>query len=98
MLVEAQYKEVKDDESFQPEVPHEIAQKLDGLRANNSQLRVEISSLEAEINQKQKLATNLEGESTSLQKMIKEARELGKISDQEQILKAKDDEIEELKQ
>ena len=52
MLVEAQYKEVKDDESFQPEVPYEIAQKLNGLRTNNTQLRVEISSLEAEMNQK----------------------------------------------
>lgn len=74
MLVEKEYKQLKADEEHVPDVPVEIAAKLESLRTTNSSLKQEIQTFEAELVQKQKLASNLEDESASLQKMITEAR------------------------
>lgn len=66
LQVEAQYKEVKDDDAKQPDVPADLAEKLSSLKLTNDTLRDEIKTLEQELKQKQTLASNLENEATSL--------------------------------
>ena len=66
MKVEKEYKDVKEDQAHLPELPTELIDKLNDLKATNEQLRDDIQTYENEIKQKQKLADNLEEEATSL--------------------------------
>lgn len=66
MALENEVKEAKKAMPTTFEVPKDIVDKLEAVRAENAQMKVEIQSLQDEIAQKQQIASNLETESASL--------------------------------